>query len=69
MGALKPVTPQGLSLQVHLSTKKLKYSETLHDRGFQEALHPDELKWLKKYAYRQIKRFSHARTKCHSGIC
>jgi hypothetical protein len=57
----KPDIPDGMGIQLHASIETLDYSETVHDRTG-EVVNRD-IPWLKMYAPRQIKRFSHSADK------
>jgi hypothetical protein len=50
-------------LEVQPSTQVMRSSEAVHDRGGEMESNTGEVKGLKLLAYRQIKRFSHARNK------
>jgi hypothetical protein len=62
MGALKPETPE-TNLQLRTSTTKMEFSETVFARNPQGDRTLEEVEWLTKYAYTQIKRFSHTKDK------
>jgi hypothetical protein len=61
MGAQKPEIPPGLGLHVQPSTHAMEYSESVHDCNPQVGWTGEAAEWLRIYALRQIKRFSHAK--------
>jgi hypothetical protein len=60
LGAKKPGIPRGMSLPVQPSTGTMIHSETEHDRNVDVVIAAES---LKKYAIRQIQRFSHSADK------
>jgi hypothetical protein len=62
-GARKPQIPDDMELQVRPSTHDMQYSETIRDRAGQTGWTTEEVQGLKMLAYRQIKRYSHAKNK------
>jgi hypothetical protein len=63
MGTQKPEIPPGLGLHIQPSTHAMEYSESVHDRNPQAGWTIEAVEWLRIYAFRQIKRFSHAKDK------
>jgi hypothetical protein len=63
MGAQKPEISPGLGLYVEPSMHAIEHSESIHDRNFQAGWRSEAVAWLRTYAFRQIKRFSHAKDK------
>jgi hypothetical protein len=63
MGAQKPEILPGLGLHVQPSTYAMEYSENVHDRNPQAGWKIEAVEWLRRYVFRQIKRFSHAKDK------
>jgi hypothetical protein len=63
MEAQKPEIPPGLGLHVQPSTHAMEYSESVHDRNPLAGWISEAVQWLRIYAFRQIRRFPHAKNK------